>query len=64
MRGRGGTAAEGGSIQVSERAYQQLQGGFLFRPRGVFYVPRIGTANAACRDLQERACGAARLQVQ
>ncbi len=39
-----GTAAEGGSIQVSERAYQQLQGGFLFRPRGVFFVPGAGTA--------------------
>ena len=39
-----GTASEGGSIQVSERAYQQLQGGFLFRPRGVFFVPLVGIA--------------------
>lgn len=38
------SAAESGSIQVSERAYEQLRQQFLFRPRGVFYVPRIGTA--------------------
>ncbi len=38
------SAADTGSIQVSERAYEQLRRQFLFRPRGVFYVPRIGTA--------------------
>ncbi len=38
------SAADTGSIQVSERAYEQLRQQFLFRPRGVFYVPRIGTA--------------------
>lgn len=38
------SAVDTGSIQVSERAYEQLRQQFLFRPRGVFYVPRIGTA--------------------
>lgn len=38
------SAADSGSIQVSERAYEQLRQQFLFRPRGVFYVPRVGTA--------------------
>jgi len=33
-----------GSIQVSERAYGQLRQQFLFRARGVFYLPRVGTA--------------------
>lgn len=38
------SAVDSGSIQVSERAYEQLRQQFLFRPRGVFYVPRVGTA--------------------
>ena len=38
------SASDSGSIQVSERAYEQLRQQFLFRPRGVFYMPRIGTA--------------------
>jgi len=38
------SATDSGSIQVSERAYEQLRQQFLFRPRGVFYVPRVGTA--------------------
>lgn len=38
------SAGDSGSIQVSERAYEQLRQQFLFRPRGVFYVPRVGTA--------------------
>jgi len=38
------SATDSGSIQVSERAYEQLRQQFLFRARGVFYVPRIGTA--------------------
>ena len=38
------SAAESGTIQVSESAYEPLRQHFLFRPRGVFYVPRIGTA--------------------
>ena len=33
-----------GSIQVSEAAYTQLRQQFLFRARGMFYVPRIGNA--------------------
>ena len=33
-----------GSIQVSERAYEQLRQQFLFRARGVFYLLRVGTA--------------------
>jgi len=38
------SAAGTGSIQVSEHAYEQLRQQFLFRARGVFYLPRIGTA--------------------
>lgn len=38
------SAIDSGTIQVSESAYQQLRQQFLFRSRGVFYVPRIGTA--------------------
>ena len=38
------SAAESGTIQVSEGAYEQLRQNFLFRARGVFYIPRIGTA--------------------
>ncbi len=38
------SAADTGSIQVSESAYGQLRQQFLFRARGVFYVPRVGTA--------------------
>ncbi len=38
------SATDAGSIQVSERAYEKLRQQFLFRARGVFYVPRIGTA--------------------
>jgi adenylate cyclase len=32
------------TIQVSEAAYQRLRQQFLFRPRGSFYVPRVGPA--------------------
>ena len=38
------SAPDGGSIQVSERAYERIRRLFLFRPRGVFYLPRVGTA--------------------
>ena len=38
------SVVDGGSIQVSERAYEPLRQQFLFRPRGVFYMPRVGTA--------------------
>jgi adenylate cyclase len=38
------TAAGAGSIQVSEAAYQRLRRQFLFRPRGSFYLPRVGAA--------------------
>ena len=38
------SASDSGSIQVSERAYEPLRQQFLFRPRGVFYAPRVGTA--------------------
>ena len=38
------SAAGTGSIQVSEHAYEQLRQQFLFRARGVFYLPRVGTA--------------------
>ncbi len=33
-----------GSIQVSEAAYELLRHQFLFRPRGSFYLPRVGAA--------------------
>jgi adenylate cyclase len=38
------SVTDSGTIQVSESAYAQLRQQFLFRSRGVFYVPRIGTA--------------------
>ena len=38
------SAADAGTIQVSEGAYEPLRQGFLFRPRGLFYVPAAGTA--------------------
>jgi adenylate cyclase len=33
-----------GAIQVTEAAYHRLREHFLFRPRGSFYLPHIGTA--------------------
>ena len=33
-----------GSVQVTEAAYQRLRRDFLFRPRGRYYLPRIGEA--------------------
>jgi adenylate cyclase len=38
------SAVLAGSIQVSEAAYQLLRHQFLFRPRGSFYLPRVGAA--------------------
>ena len=38
------SSAGAGSIQVSEGAYAELRQHFLFRVRGMFYVPRVGTA--------------------
>ena len=38
------SAPEGGVIQVSEGAYDKLRQHFLFRARGLFYVPGAGTA--------------------
>jgi adenylate cyclase len=38
------TSALPGSVQVTEAAYQRLRRDFLFRPRGRFYLPRIGEA--------------------
>jgi len=31
-----------GTIQVSEAAYHRLRSHFLFRPRGIFYLPSVG----------------------
>jgi GAF domain-containing protein len=31
-----------GTVQVTEAAYQRLRHHFLFRPRGRFYMPRVG----------------------
>ena len=33
-----------GTVQITEAAYNELHGGFLFRPRGTFYIPDIGVA--------------------
>jgi len=32
------------SVQVTEAAYRRLRRDFLFRPRGRFYLPRVGEA--------------------
>jgi class 3 adenylate cyclase len=37
------TTAFPGSIQTSERAYLRLRQSFLFRPRGSFYLPAVGS---------------------
>jgi adenylate cyclase len=31
-------------VQVTEAAYRRLRRDFLFRPRGRFYLPRVGEA--------------------
>jgi adenylate cyclase len=33
-----------GTVQATEAAYQRLRENFLFRPRGSFYMPRVGDA--------------------
>jgi class 3 adenylate cyclase len=33
-----------GTVQATEAAYQRLRENFLFRPRGSFYLPRVGEA--------------------
>jgi class 3 adenylate cyclase len=33
-----------GTVQATEAAYQRLREDFLFRPRGRFYLPRVGDA--------------------
>lgn len=38
------TAPGPGSIQASEAVYRRLRPQFLFRPRGTFYLPRVGAA--------------------
>jgi class 3 adenylate cyclase len=38
------SSAGPGAIQVSEAAYHRLRQHFLFRPRGSFHLPRVGTA--------------------
>lgn len=40
------TAPELGTIQATERAYEALRGRFLFRPRGTFFMPRVGIARS------------------
>ncbi|MCT6880577.1 MAG: adenylate/guanylate cyclase domain-containing protein [Commensalibacter sp.] len=39
-----GMAREGGTIQVTESAYAFLRKDFLFRPRGSFFVPKVGVS--------------------
>ncbi|AOX20131.1 cache domain-containing protein [Kozakia baliensis] len=36
------SAPDAGTIQVSEAAYSLLREYYLFRPRGMFYLPRLG----------------------
>ena len=38
------SSAGPGAIQVSEAAYHRLRQHFLFRPRGTFHLPHVGTA--------------------
>ncbi|MBV8167311.1 MAG: GAF domain-containing protein [Alphaproteobacteria bacterium] len=33
-----------GTVQITQAAYQRLSQEFLFRPRGRFYIPRVGEA--------------------
>ena len=33
-----------GTVQISQTAYERLRHDFLFRPRGRFYLPRVGEA--------------------
>ena len=33
-----------GTVQATEAAYERLRQGFLFRPRGSFYMPHVGEA--------------------
>jgi len=37
-------SAPPGTVQATEAAYQRLREDFLFRPRGRFYLPRVGDA--------------------
>lgn len=40
------SAADQGTIQVTENGYLRLRSHFLFRPRGRFYMPRVGVARS------------------
>jgi adenylate cyclase len=40
------SSAPDGGIQASEQAYRLLRQGFLFRPRGLFYRPRLGESRS------------------
>lgn len=38
-------ATDGGSVQVTQSAYASLRNDFLFRPRGTFYIPKVGISH-------------------
>ncbi|CAI3923459.1 cache domain-containing protein [Commensalibacter communis] len=38
-------ATDGGAVQVTQSAYMALRNDFLFRPRGTFYIPKVGISH-------------------
>lgn len=38
-------ATDGGAVQVTQSAYAALRNDFLFRPRGTFYIPKVGISH-------------------
>ncbi|CAI3932203.1 cache domain-containing protein [Commensalibacter papalotli (ex Botero et al. 2024)] len=38
-------ATDGGAVQVTQSAYASLRNDFLFRPRGTFYIPKVGISH-------------------
>lgn len=38
-------ATDGGAVQVTQTAYSALKNDFLFRPRGTFFIPKVGISH-------------------
>lgn len=38
-------ATDGGAVQVTQTAYTALKNDFLFRPRGTFFIPKVGISH-------------------
>lgn len=38
-------ATDGGAVQVTQSAYNDLKNDFLFRPRGTFFIPKVGISH-------------------